>query len=815
MPESPLAFDEGCPFVNRALVLAVAAAAGLSLLAPAPASAAAAAPAPVAAVAAPSNAQDAEGPDTDGQDADATPPALPRLHARSAEAFRSAADKLEPGVAQAVRRDLHIDPAQYLAQAAAAQDADALVGALEDRTGATVSAHLDGTAVTVYASDAQTASLAREAGATAVGGAAPRRALPQVALRPLAGEVYGGQPYMIKNPSGAWRCSAGFPGYSVASGAPQLLSAGHCVEPGSTTTELTMTGPQKYTGSDGAIGGALGSWVSGANEFGNEADSSLIALTAGHTSQSSVLSWGTNGAGAPLGSPPSTVTRVGAAVAGAPLCKSGSTTGWTCGVVEQTDVTVSVEDENGTHSVNSIIATTCADHGDSGGAAMTGSTAIGIVSAGPDLACNDPDYFTAFYPIVSSAGGSSVMSRYSGSWEPAVSVTATVAVTSLPAGNHVTQGGTISGTALNAVPGSTVRLQLASESTARVASIVNGAWSVSLAGAPNGDTSYTVRAAYGTRSVGPAVGGPLSIDAIPTQRIAGSDRFDTSVKIAQQAYPTTAKTVYVATGLNYPDALSAGPAAAKEGGPLLLVAYTLSDAVRNEILSLHPEKIRIVGGVNAVPPAIESALDDVGKQVGATVTRIAGSDRFDTSRRIATTAFGAVIPTAFVATAMNFPDALAAGAAAGATGAPVLLVNGGAPSIDPFTTAFLALKGTTTVKVVGGVNVVSPGVLSGLGVKGVTVTRLSGSDRFETAEQVGRASFPTFTTAYLASGLGFPDALAGSALAASKDAPLFTTNGSCVPRSVLTDLSTQKAQRVFLLGGTAVLGSSLNSLTAC
>ncbi len=802
--------------MNRALVLTVAAAAGLSLLAPAPASAQTA-PARPAAVAAPAAAPATtpSGQDADGQGTDATPPALPRLHTRSADAFRSAAEKLDPGVAQAVRRDLHIDPAQYLAQAAAAQDADALVGALKDRTDATVSARIDGTTVTVYASDAQTASLARQSGATAVVGAPPRHSVPQVALRPLSGEVYGGQPYLIKNTAGAWRCSAGFPGYSVASGAPQLLSAGHCVQPGSTTSELTMTGPQKSTGSDGTLVGPLGSWVSGANQFGDQADSSLIALSGGHTSQPSILTWGTNGTGGPLDSAPNTVTGVAAAVAGAPLCKSGSTTGWSCGTIQETDVTVSVNDAAGTHTVNSIIATTCADHGDSGGAAMTGNTAIGLVSAGPDLPCTDQDYFTAFYPLVSSAGGSSVMSRYSGSWEPAVSVTATVAVTSLPASNHVTQGATISGTASGAVPGSTVRLQLASESTARVATIVNGAWSVSLVGAPNGDTSFTVRAAYGTRSVGPAVGGPLSIDAIPTQRVAGVDRFDTSVKIAQQAYPATAKTVYVATGLNYPDALSAGPAAAKEGGPLLLVAYTLSDAVRNEILSLHPTTIRIVGGVNAVPPAVESALVDVGTQVGATVTRIAGSDRFETSRQLATTAFGGSIPTAFVATATNFPDALAAGAAAGASGAPVLLVNGGAASVDPLTTSYLSSKGTTSVKVVGGVNVVTPGVAAGLGANGVTVTRLAGSDRFETADQVGRASFPTFTTAYLASGFGFPDALAGSALAAAKGAPLFTTNGSCVPRSVLTDLGAQNAQQVVLLGGTAVLGTSLSSLTAC
>ena len=114
-----------------------------------------------------------------------------------------------------------------------------------------------------------------------------------------------------------------------------------------------------------------------------------------------------------------------------------------------------------------------------------------------------------------------------------------------------------------------------------------------------------------------------------------------------------------------------------------------------------------------------------------------------------------------------------------------------------------------------GTTVVSPGVQASLGKQGISVTRLAGSDRFETAEVVGNTSFPTYTQAYVASGLGFPDALAGSALAAAKGAPLFTVNGSCVPRSVLRDLVAKNVQRAWLLGGKSVLAASIDTLRSC
>ena len=54
-------------------------------------------------------------------------------------------------------------------------------------------------------------------------------------------------------------------------------------------------------------------------------------------------------------------------------------------------------------------------------------------------------------------------------------------------------------------------------------------------------------------------------------RFQGADRFATSAAIAQSSYAPGVPVVYIATGLNFPDALAGGAAAAKVGGTLLLV----------------------------------------------------------------------------------------------------------------------------------------------------------------------------------------------------------------------------------------------------
>ena len=111
------------------------------------------------------------------------------------------------------------------------------------------------------------------------------------------------------------------------------------------------------------------------------------------------------------------------------------------------------------------------------------------------------------------------------------------------------------------------------------------------------------------------------------QRLSGGDRFATSVAISGE-FAADVPVVYVATGLNYPDALSAAPAAAAQGGPLLLTEPgARPDGVLREIERLAPAKIVVVGGVAAVSTVVYGEL----AQLAPMVRRDSGADRYETS----------------------------------------------------------------------------------------------------------------------------------------------------------------------------------------
>ncbi|MGA1838769.1 cell wall-binding repeat-containing protein [Herbiconiux sp. 11R-BC] len=306
---------------------------------------------------------------------------------------------------------------------------------------------------------------------------------------------------------------------------------------------------------------------------------------------------------------------------------------------------------------------------------------------------------------------------------------------------------------------------------------------------------------------------------IDVDRIQGADRFEVSVNIAKQAYPNGAAAVYVAAGAGYADALSAGPAAVKDGAPLLLTtADSLPASVDAEIQALHPGKIVIVGGPNSVSVAVESRLGQIVAGGSANVTRISGADRFEVSRNVARYAFGSGASKAYLATGLNFPDALSASGAGGAHGEPVVLVNGQLGAVDSDTSSLLSSLNITTVAIAGGPNSVSSGIESSLsGVSGVTsVFRLSGADRFAASLTINQSAYQQKTDrVFLATGLNFPDALAGSALAGKLGAPLIVVPQNCVPSTVRASFQGFDNTKVTLLGGPNSLGAGVQSLTSC
>ena len=158
-------------------------------------------------------------------------------------------------------------------------------------------------------------------------------------------------------------------------------------------------------------------------------------------------------------------------------------------------------------------------------------------------------------------------------------------------------------------------------------------------------------------------------------RQSGADRYATAANISRGTVPSHAPVVYIATGLNFPDALAAAAAAGQLGGPVLLVNPTsIPTVVKTELTRLKPDKIIIAGGTSVVSASVATQLDPY---TSGPVVRQSGGDRYATAAAISAATFDPGAPVAYVATGLNFPDALAAGPAAAVRGAPTILVRAG------------------------------------------------------------------------------------------------------------------------------------------
>ncbi len=308
--------------------------------------------------------------------------------------------------------------------------------------------------------------------------------------------------------------------------------------------------------------------------------------------------------------------------------------------------------------------------------------------------------------------------------------------------------------------------------------------------------------------------GSIADQVLNSYRIAGDDRYGTSAAIAGGW--DSAETVFIVNGLNFPDALSAGPIAGLFRAPLLLVGPTsIPSVVAEELTRLSPDTIIIIGGTGAVSAGVETALG----AYAPNVDRLQGTDRYATSRAVAG-AWSLVGSnrTAYLATGANFPDALASGPAAINEGyGPVILVNGSATSLDTATRDLLEDLGITKVVIAGGPASFSNALETSL--RGLDfldeVYRRSGTGRYDTAVKVNQKSFPFADAVFLATGTGFPDALSGTALAGLYRAPIFLVQPNCVPVDVLEEINFLQPAEIYLLGGPGTLSAAVAAGVPC
>jgi putative cell wall-binding protein len=190
------------------------------------------------------------------------------------------------------------------------------------------------------------------------------------------------------------------------------------------------------------------------------------------------------------------------------------------------------------------------------------------------------------------------------------------------------------------------------------------------------------------------------------RRIAGADRYDTAATISRTfvSAATPPAAVLLASGTSFADALAAG----STGAPVLLTAPgALPDVTRAELQRVHPASITILGGAAAVSDAVGAAVDPY---TDGPVGRLAGADRYETSAGIARYAYPSGAPTVWVATGLTPSDALAAGAAAASTRAPLLLVPG--TCVTDAVKAAIDATGGATMVIAGGTSAVATAVES-------------------------------------------------------------------------------------------------------
>ena len=205
---------------------------------------------------------------------------------------------------------------------------------------------------------------------------------------------------------------------------------------------------------------------------------------------------------------------------------------------------------------------------------------------------------------------------------------------------------------------------------------------------------------------------------LSVRRVAGGDRYATAAAVAAElpasgrAFLTEGEHADPARG--WPDAVSASPLAAFVRAPVLLTARdALPEATTRALADRGVEETVVIGGPAAVSDAVMAQLEEAGHGP----RRVSGATRYATSAALHAEAVASGMnPTAvWLATGRDWPDALTGGAAVGASGATLLLVDGRSLDGSPETRDLIAgTSGLRALRFLGGTAAISAAVESAL-----------------------------------------------------------------------------------------------------
>jgi len=353
-----------------------------------------------------------------------------------------------------------------------------------------------------------------------------------------------------------------------------------------------------------------------------------------------------------------------------------------------------------------------------------------------------------------------------------------------------------------------------------------------------GGTGVVTLTASRTAPSALAIGAAAAIGVLTTGRVGGTDRYATASQLFLNNPASftggAGLAAVLASGANYPDALSANYLAQGLGTRVLLTdPNVLPQPTYQALITAGIKTVYIVGGTAAVSSNVSNAIaathvSNNNANAFINVIRVAGADRYATNNQVDLYNGATVgVNTAVVAVGSNFADALSVAPVVVTKHFPLVLTDGAALSSAAQST--LVNLGIKNVLIVGGTSAVSAAVEASIKALGITIVyRIAGADRTLTASSIatyettgtGTAAFPATSAysalnglglniaqVYVARGDGFADALAAGTVAGG------IGTGAVVGAILLTgDPNTLGAGIPAYLGGKAANVSTLTVL---
>jgi len=324
-----------------------------------------------------------------------------------------------------------------------------------------------------------------------------------------------------------------------------------------------------------------------------------------------------------------------------------------------------------------------------------------------------------------------------------------------------------------------------------------------------------------------------------TNRIYGSDRYETAAALARAQLNTTSAgavsatnpdSLIIASGENFPDALAGGQLATNTR-PMLLVRKDSVPTATSDFIADYKSSfatgsklVFVLGGTEAISAdtvtAIQSAITTAGSLTPPVIVRLSGLTRYETAKAIADyTAITQADDSLIIANGASYEDAVTASSLAAMKGWPMILTpsSGLNATVKAKMDSFIALPGGTDNFVLIGAGIPAEIEQYLIGTKSIApakIRTIRGADHYQTNFLVNTSYVLTGgysgANVALVTGENWPDALAFAGFGKKTNAHLVLTPTAGGNANVLTlavalaaynDAGYQTNQRLYVVGG--------------